>query len=165
VETARVRARPCAVQPGDAVSRRMSFLEQRAMKKLLAVVFSCLPVFGQAVYSGLGLNSGPAAYIASSSNGCGTKFLRLHGNRRHPVGDSPKLRRSDKQQRHCFRHFIRRAFEQRWLDVQFRQPKSSHPDYGLDQSSRNTQYQFHRRDGWIWCIHSDEHEQHAGADG
>jgi hypothetical protein len=83
--------------PATGVSRGMFFLEQRAMKKLLAVVFSCLPVFGQAVYSGLGLNSGPAAYIASSSSGCAApSFLRLHGSRRHPVGDSPKLRRSDK---------------------------------------------------------------------
>jgi hypothetical protein len=35
------------------------------MKKFLVVVFFCLPAFGQAAYSGLGLYSGSAAYGAS----------------------------------------------------------------------------------------------------
>jgi hypothetical protein len=35
------------------------------MKKILAVAFFCLPAFGQAAYSGLGLYSGSAAYGAS----------------------------------------------------------------------------------------------------
>jgi hypothetical protein len=38
------------------------------MKKFLVVVFFCLPAFGQAAYSGLGMYSGSAAYGAS---GCG----------------------------------------------------------------------------------------------
>ncbi len=36
------------------------------MKKFLAVVVFCLPAFGQASYSGLGLYSGPAAYGAAA---------------------------------------------------------------------------------------------------
>ena len=37
------------------------------MKKLLAVVLLCLPVFGQAVYSGAGYSSGPAIFSVASS--------------------------------------------------------------------------------------------------
>ncbi len=40
------------------------------MKKFLAVVFVCLPAFGQATYSGMAVHSGSAAYVASSSGTC-----------------------------------------------------------------------------------------------
>lgn len=40
------------------------------MKKFLAVVFLCLPAFGQATYSGSGLHSGSATY-ATPGNSCG----------------------------------------------------------------------------------------------
>lgn len=40
------------------------------MKKFLAVIFCCLPAYGQAAYSGLGLYSGSAGYVASSSGSC-----------------------------------------------------------------------------------------------
>jgi len=36
------------------------------MKKFLAVVLLCLPAFGQGTYSGRGVDSGPAAYVATS---------------------------------------------------------------------------------------------------
>lgn len=39
------------------------------MKKFLTIVFFCLPAFGQAAYSGSGLNSGSAAYSAVVSGG------------------------------------------------------------------------------------------------
>ena len=39
------------------------------MKKFLVVVFFCLPAFGQAAYSGLGLYSGSAAYGSFISGG------------------------------------------------------------------------------------------------
>src|SRR5271169_2389959 len=49
----------------------MRFLvERRAMKRFLAVVFVCLPAFGQATYSGMAVRSGSAAYVASSSGTC-----------------------------------------------------------------------------------------------
>src|ERR1700681_1208166 len=58
--------RLCIVQRPRPVKREVRFLvEQRAMKKFLTVVFFCLPAFGQAAYSGLGLYSGPAAFGSS----------------------------------------------------------------------------------------------------
>jgi hypothetical protein len=69
----------------------MSFLEQRAMKKLLVVVFSCLPVFGQAVYSGHGLNSGAAAYIVSSSGCAAPNYCAYTGTDVIPWGTVPNF--------------------------------------------------------------------------
>lgn len=40
------------------------------MKKFLTVIIFGLPAFGQAAYTGLGLHSGSATYIASDSSGC-----------------------------------------------------------------------------------------------
>src|SRR5664279_4042316 len=71
----------------------MRFLvEHRAMKKLLAVIFFCLPAFGQAAYSGPGLHSGPAGYVASSGGSCAApNFCAYTGTDLIPWGTIPNF--------------------------------------------------------------------------
>src|ERR1035437_340864 len=67
-------------------------VEQKAMKKLLAVVIFCLPAFGQAAYSGRGLYSGSATYVASSSSGCAApNFCAYNGVDLIPTPPAPSF--------------------------------------------------------------------------
>lgn len=59
------------------------------MKKLLAVVLFCLPAFGQAAYSGLGLHSGSATYAASGSSCAAPNFCAYAGTDVIPWGTIP----------------------------------------------------------------------------
>jgi hypothetical protein len=62
------------------------------MKNVLAVVFLCLPAFGQAAYSGLGLYSGSATYAASTGSGCAApNFCAYTGTDVIPWGTVPNL--------------------------------------------------------------------------
>src|SRR5450759_519500 len=59
------------------------------MKKLLAVVLFCLPAFGQAAYSGLGLHSGAATSAASGSSCAAPNFCAYAGTDVIPWGTIP----------------------------------------------------------------------------
>jgi hypothetical protein len=62
------------------------------MKKFLVVIFFCLPAFGQAAYSGLGLYSGSATYAASSSSSCAApNFCAYTGTDVIPWGTVPNF--------------------------------------------------------------------------
>jgi len=61
------------------------------MKKFLAVVCFCLPAFGQAAYSGLGLHSGSATYAAPGSSCAAPNFCAYNGVDLIPWGTVPNL--------------------------------------------------------------------------
>jgi hypothetical protein len=70
----------------------MRFLvEQRAMKKFLAVVVFCLPAFGQAAYSGLTSYSGFATFADFGSNCAAPNFCAYRGTDVIPWGAVPNL--------------------------------------------------------------------------
>ncbi len=61
------------------------------MKKFLVVVVFCLPAFGQAAYSGLGLYSGSATYVDSSSSCAAPNFCAYDGVDLVPTPDPPDV--------------------------------------------------------------------------
>lgn len=61
------------------------------MNKFLAVVVLCLPVFGQAAYSGLGWYSGSAAYVSPSNSCAAPNFCAYNGVDLIPVSTPPDL--------------------------------------------------------------------------
>src|SRR5580704_12001891 len=73
----------------------MRFLvEQRAMKRFLAVLIFCLPAFGQAVYPGAGSYYGSAVYSLGKS--CAApNYCAYNGVDLIPAGNPPLLSNSD----------------------------------------------------------------------
>ena len=64
------------------------------MKRFLAIVFSCLPAFGQAVYPGAGSYYGSAVYSVGTS--CAApNYCAYNGVDLIPAGTPPLLSNSD----------------------------------------------------------------------